>query len=241
MWCSRRYSTNRSVSSALVVTKRHARVTQLTRVQLRRKPMDLAVVDACVRRGAQVRRADRLVVAFGERGEGDHGKPLVQPQERHAFAGEHELLALIASERRKGQQRSGEEILPRVGVRAAGDHGDELEVVHDHGLVCSSAWLEDAVDGLVQRQRIAMRGRLDELARRQIRAARLRVKRRAGSASFPCRGSRENSDAGVPPADARAWTARRAVTGVRDWPADLVGETHGSSLLMSTPWTDCRS
>ena len=47
---------------AIVVAKRDARMTKLTRVEFRRKSMDLPTIDTTRRRVVQVRRADGLVV-----------------------------------------------------------------------------------------------------------------------------------------------------------------------------------
>ena len=85
-------------------------------------------------------------------------------------------------------------ILPRVGVYATRDQGDGLEVIHDDGVVCLERLLEDAVDCLVQRQRITMRGRLDELARREIHAPGPREQRPQDLRLAHARTSRQDGD-----------------------------------------------
>ena len=107
-------------------------------------------------------------------------------------------------------------------------------MIRDDGVVCFERLLEDAVDRLVQRQRITMRRRLDELARREIHAPSPREQRSQDLRLAHARTSGQDGDVvfGQPLLERgqRGLLYRR-----QDWHADLVSGAHEPSLSTLAP------
>ena len=101
----------------------------------------------------------------------------MQAGDRKPLAAEDENLTFVLRLRRERDQRGREKILPRVCVRAARDDRDEVEIVDDHHWMVAERRRQHEVHRLVERKRVPLRGRLDEVARRQQHAAEFGVQR----------------------------------------------------------------